>query len=91
MAMKRSQNIHDENEHLLSRQMPEIQASEGSGGVIPAGIAPPNMVPELEYQADSKLHNSFMQCPKCCNCNSGCSHYGHGHFDDNGNYIGPKK
>ena len=91
MAANRSQNIHDENERLLSRQMPEIQASEGSAGVNPAGIAPPNMVPELEYQADSKLHNSFMQCPRCCNCNSGCSYCGHGHFDEYGTYIGPEK
>jgi hypothetical protein len=91
MAVNKSQNIHHENERSLSRQIPEIQTNEGTAGMVSTGGTPPYMAPALGEQGHSNLHSSFMQCPKCCNCSSGCSHYGNGHFDDNGTYVGPGK
>jgi len=89
MAAKRTQNIHDEHERSLTREVPEIHAGDGAAGVGAVVAPPPPMAQEQGLRDESNLHDSFMQCPRCCNCTPGCSHYGNGHFDDNGNYRGP--
>lgn len=33
-------------------------------------------------------HTAFMQCRACCDCDGGCSYYGKGKFDSDGNYLG---
>lgn len=91
MAVDRSWNIHHEHERSLSRQISEIQTDGGTAGMNSTDGTPPYMALALGEQGSSNLHASFMQCPKCCNCSAGCSHYGNGHFDDHGIYIGPKE
>lgn len=44
---------------------------------------------ETEPSPGPNYHTAFMQCRACCNCNSQCSYHSKGHFDPQGNYVGP--
>ncbi len=87
MAVNKSRQLDPVRELLESKHIGITQDTEHDVRAIIAENSTHFVVSSGGLSLDPNLHSAFMQCPMCCNCTAGCSFYGQGNFDEEGNFI----
>ncbi|UCF31928.1 MAG: hypothetical protein JSV26_05870 [bacterium] len=91
MAVNKLEKVDPIRERMVIEGIRRSRGVEQAGDTYPLINRGEEGDRDVVRLATPYLHNAFMQCARCCNCSFQCSHYGRGHFDDHGNYVGPQR